>query len=351
MLEKLSLSDERIIESLAAHFGILVEKLTFLPLGADSSASVYRAEGPHCSYFVKVKQGHRHDISAIVLALLHNDGIEQIIPPVKTIDGKLAQYIGDFTLVVYPFIQGRDGFSCKLTESQWEILGKVMRRIHEFKVPESLQELIGKETYSPKWREIAASFYIEGKAQDEVASKLLLFMEKQKRKIDRLIEQAGELAEKVRSRSSRFVLCHCDLHAGNVLLGANGSLYIVDWDQPIMAAKERDLMFIGGGVANVWNDRREVEFFYKGYGKTQVDRDLLAYYRHERIVEDIAVYGEQLLLSTAGGKDRLVMYDHFVDMFAPQGVVEIAFQTAHLQSENFLVSSDTLSQSPNKTIP
>lgn len=34
---------------------------------------------------------------------------------------------------------------------------------------------------------------------------------------------------------------------------------IVDWDEPIMAPKERDLMFIGGGVANVWNDPSEIE--------------------------------------------------------------------------------------------
>lgn len=31
-----------------------------------------------------------------------------------------------------------------------------------------------------------------------------------------------------------------------------------------MAPKERNLMFIGGGVANVWNNPREEKFFYKG---------------------------------------------------------------------------------------
>ena len=29
--------------------------------------------------------------------------------------------------------------------------------------------------------------------------------------------------------------------------------------------KERDLMFIGGGVANVWNKPHEETLFYKGY--------------------------------------------------------------------------------------
>lgn len=126
---------------------------------------------------------------------------------------------------------------------------------------------------------------------------------------------------------SQFVLCHSDLHAGNVFIDKNGAIYIVDWDSPIIAPKERDLMFIGGGVANVWNKPHEKELFYKGYGKTEVNMALLAYYRHERIVEDIALYGQQLLLTMVGGQDRIKWYNQFIAQFEPQDVVEIAFKT------------------------
>ena len=113
----------------------------------------------------------------------------------------------------------------------------------------------------------------------------------------------------------------------------NGNIYIVDWDDPIMAPKERDLMFIGGGVANVWNKPHEEVLFYKGYGKTEVNKAILAYYRHERIVEDIALYGQDLLLTTAGGENRLEMYKHFIAMFEPRGVVDIAFKTDESRSK------------------
>jgi len=53
----------------------------------------------------------------------------------------------------------------------------------------------------------------------------------------------------------------------------------------------------------------------------------LAYYRHERVVEDIALYGQQLLLTMAGGQDRIKWYEQFIAQFDPQGVVEIAFKT------------------------
>ena len=76
-----------------------------------------------------------------------------------------------------------------------------------------------------------------------------------------------------------------------MLIDGKGDLYIVDWDAPIMAPKERDLMFIGGGVANVWNNPHEEDCFYQGYGNSEINQVILAYYRHERIIEDIAIYG------------------------------------------------------------
>ena len=47
-------------------------------------------------------------------------------------------------------------------------------------------------------------------------------------------------------------MCHKDIHGGNILIRTDGQppvLYILDWDDPILAPKERDLMFIGGGIA------------------------------------------------------------------------------------------------------
>jgi len=34
-------------------------------------------------------------------------------------------------------------------------------------------------------------------------------------------------------------------------------LYIVDWDDVLLAPKESDLMFIGGGIDEIWKTERE----------------------------------------------------------------------------------------------
>jgi spectinomycin phosphotransferase len=319
-----------IIDCLNAHYGIEVTALTLLPIGADMNASVYKAETDDgLSYFVKLKRGHHADISITVLALLKASGIEHVIAPIKTVSGELTWHIDDLTLTVYPFIDGENGFCRNLTEDQWVTLGKVLRQVHDLDVPLSIKDRIRKESYSNKWREAVRALETHlDKAGDEVALKFQTFMKEHRALICQLVDRAEALSEKIKKRSPKFVLCHSDIHGGNVLIDKNGAIYIVDWDEPIMAPKERDLMFIGGAVANVWNLAHEEEFFYKGYGKTEINREILSYYRYERIVEDIAEYGKALLSAPAIGKDRLEMYKQFMGMFEPNGVVDIAFKTA-----------------------
>ncbi|MCE5316224.1 MAG: aminoglycoside phosphotransferase family protein [Parachlamydia sp.] len=317
-----------VFSCLANHYHIDVESLTILPIGADRNATLYKAQTRNASYFVKIKQGHQDDISVNIVELLSEAGLQETILPIKTIDSQITQRMGDFTVIVYPYIIGQDGFKRDLTDDQWIRLGKAKKQVHEIDVPPPIQKRLRRESYSPKWREAVRSLYprLESEpAGDDVARQLLKLMQAQVKSIHRLVNGAEELAQKLQDHP--HVLCHSDLHAGNIFIDEKGAFYIVDWDEPIMAPKERDLMIIGGGVGNVWNKPYEEKLFYQGYGKTQMDRTLLAYYRHERIVEDIAIYGQELILKSPGGQDRWEMYQHFADMFKPQGVVEIAFKT------------------------
>lgn len=322
---------ERIIKHLITDYGIAVISLSHLAWGADRDASVYKAyaEGGR-SYFVKLKKGHQQDLSVAVLSLLQKSGIQQIIPPVQTIDKKSIQYIGDFTILVYPFVEGKNGFYCDLSGEQWMTLGNVLRQVHELDVPSTLKGQMRREVYSSKWQQAARALYTDSDADqtgDLFALKFQKFMRDYRETIHQLIDRAEQLSQKVRQRSVQFVLCHSDIHAGNVLIDENRAIYIVDWDAPILAPKERDLMFIGAGVANVWNDPQEEKLFYRGYGKSEIDWEIIAYYRYERIVEDIAIYGQEFLSRTARDEEKREMYQQFLAMFEPRGVVDRAFKT------------------------
>ena len=112
-----------------------------------------------------------------------------------------------------------------------------------------------------------------------------------------------------------------------MLITQYNDLYIVDWDNPLLAPKERDLMFIGGGIDNIWKRQQDIVVFYEGYGNAEIDLKVLAYYRYERIIEDLAAYGEQLLSTDEGGSDREQAYLRFAGNFEPGETIGIAEQT------------------------
>jgi spectinomycin phosphotransferase len=104
-----------------------------------------------------------------------------------------------------------------------------------------------------------------------------------------------------------------------------GGFFIVDWDEPILAPKEQDLMYIGGGLlASGRTPQEEEDLFYQAYGQVQIDASALTYYRYERIIQDIAAYCEQLLLSDEGDADRARSLRALKSNFLPGGTIAMA---------------------------
>jgi len=189
----------------------------------------------------------------------------------------------------------------------------------------ALSAQIPPETYSPQWRELVKTFQAQAEQTtfpDQVAAKLAAFIKTHRDEIDLLVDRAGRLGRALQARPPELVLCHSDIHAGNLHLGANDALYIVDWDAPVFSPKEHDLAMVGG--SSIWHSPRQEALFYQGYGPAEIDRTAMAYYRCERIILDIAEYCEQLLLSTEGGEDREQSYQYFTGIFLPDHEVDLA---------------------------
>lgn len=332
---KQPIREQEITGLLKIYYGIDSQAVQFISGGADINALIYKADEKFNSYFVKLKYDNHDEINLSIIRLLHDSGVQEIILPVHTLEGKLFQQLDRFRIVVYPFIHAPNGFTQNLTAKQWKQLGKALRKIHDTPVPTLIQKQLRKETYSSKWREMVRSFYSKiafNSSDDKITTDFKFFFNQNIDKIHRLVDSAEELSKKIQPNLDKYVLCHSDVHAGNVLIASDNSIYIVDWDEPMLAPKERDLMFIGGGVGNIWNEPQEIPYFYEGYGKTNIDETILSYYRHERIVEDIALYGKDLLSHDQSDESRLEMFKHFKDLFDPNGVVEIAFATTPLPS-------------------
>lgn len=332
MLIKPNFKDEEIIACLRDAYGLTIDKVLFLPIGADFNTAVYRiTTNDGTDYFLKLRSGEFLEASVSVPKYLADLGIKQVIPPIPTKTGELWTSLASFKAILYPYIEGCNGVEAKLSEDQWVQFGASIKKLHSADIPNTLTSGIPRETFSSKWRETVKAFLIriENEVFEEpVAVKMALFLKSKRCEILKLVERAEELAITIQKQPLNYVLCHADMHGWNLIIDKENALYIVDWDTLIFAPIERDLMFVGAGIwVSSLTAAEEASLFYKGYGQTKINQDAMAYYRFGRIIQDIGDYCEYIFLSDEGGDDRMQCFEHLQPVFLPNGAIERAYDS------------------------
>ena len=71
------------------------------------------------------------------------------------------------------------------------------------------------------------------------------------------------------------------LWLGDALQSPSGHVFVIDWDEVMLAPPERDFIFIRGPQA---------DGFWKGYGAGDIDWTALTYFLWERVVQDFIEY-------------------------------------------------------------
>jgi spectinomycin phosphotransferase len=315
-----------LIAYVRAAYGLKAERVEQIEGREHAESTAYRIVAGDAVYFLKLG---REQPSPLARHLV-DSGIRQVLAPLRPND-PISTGIGDAQATLYPYIKGEDGFRRRLNEDQWTALGAAIRAVHDVALPEPVSQVMRREAYTDVWRRKVRGYLDPTPAQyarDDVSRELLSLLWSKRTEIEALVGHAEQLASSVSRRALPVVPCHGDLHAGNVLIDQAGTLTIVDWDDPVLAPRERDLMFIGAGIGGVWNRPEECDAFYRGYGAVRVDAEALAYYRCERIVEDIAVFCDRLLLrADEDAVDRKKVFRKLAEAFGPNDVVEIAERT------------------------
>jgi spectinomycin phosphotransferase len=330
MLEKPAIEDERIIVCLQVEHGLRIVHLAFLPLGGDLGSAVYRVVAEdNTPYFCKLRRRDVFNETIVeVPKFLREQGIAQIIPPLVTKSGKLWAELDVFNLILYPFVEGTNGYDIELSERQWADFGAALKQIHTTTLPLALLHHLRKERYSSEWRDLCMDILqrLEHETFDDpIAVDMAAFLQAKRPLILHAIERAEQLAQEMTSRPLEFVLCHSDIHPGNLFIDKAGTPFIIDWDYPMLAPKERDLMFIGGGQGfKPYVPEQEESSFYRGYQQSQPDPMALTYYRYERGITDIVVESERVLSTTLGSSDRAQSFQYLQWYFLPGGTLEIA---------------------------
>jgi spectinomycin phosphotransferase len=98
----------------------------------------------------------------------------------------------------------------------------------------------------------------------------------------------------------------------------------VDWDETILAPKERDLMFVIGGIGRGLVSPQETASFLEGYGEAAIDQRALLYYRYAWAAQDMGAYAEEAFSPHLGEPARRDAARGFMSLFEPGNIVAIA---------------------------
>lgn len=296
------INEEKLKEFLHHNYAYTILQLTFLPKGETSW--IYIVETTKGKFILKLYTFPLpllEEATQLTYTLYTTCGITQIVHAIQAKNSKTINVFETYPAVLFNFIPGKEMLEQKLTDQQVEELGIIIGKVH--KATHQVGEFPRKETFTSKDREVffnvVERIQSHAKSENVYERQLIdLFLAKKER-IMQEYSRLDDMSYILAAKNLPFVLCHSDPTAGNILIGEKNELFIIDWDTPLLAPKERDLFFF----------QERLEPFMKGYtsivGETVLDNDVLEFYRLEWNVQEIADFGSRILFQKNSNEQNM----------------------------------------------
>src|SRR5712692_367436 len=278
-----SIAEEQLRACFQNQYDLYPVTLEFLPLGLDYNAGVYRVVSEQgTAYLLKVTSRPLYEPRCLVPRYLNDQGIKSVVAPVPTRSGALWTQLEEWTVIVYPFIDGDTSWT-GMTNEQWKEVGTIFQQIHQVMLPPVGFESLRKETFDPteytRWVRAFETQHLHSRRGGSGSSRALRAdWRAHQSTIHTGVASLEKLAEVLQSRTLPYVISHADLHAANLLRDHAGHVFVIDWDEVMLAPKERDFIFVREPQADA---------FFQGYGQREIDWIALTYYLWERVVQDV----------------------------------------------------------------
>jgi len=311
-------------------FGVELTSLTPVFGGADAGAETWRGiTADETSYAVKRSRSGM-TTGLLVSAHLATAGVPGIPTPLTARSGQPWSVRDGAELSVTPWVRGRPAMDVGLTVVQWRAFGELLGQVHATTLPADIttrlpadDDLAGVLSTT---RSLGATMRDRRPGGDRLSRTMIDGWLGAAAEIGKLVQRAETLDQQLRDRPAPTVLCHSDAHLINVLIEPTGPLWLIDWDSVTRSARERDLMFVIGGI---FTDDPvtplQQQWFFSGYGDVEIDPARLAYYRCTRTLDDLNEFAIQILnergRSAAERDADLVIFRH---LLAPTGMLNFA---------------------------
>jgi len=331
---------DRLVGRALADFGVALTSLTPVAGGWDVGASVWRGV-TDVGVPLAVKLSRSSRVGGLLvsahLASAHPGSVTAGIgAPLPTLSGQPFSLRDGARLSLAPWITGRSAMQTGMALPQWLAFGELLARVHGAQLPPTVMGELATEDYCTPDTVAVRAFdqRIRGgavPAGHPLAAGLTDDWLAAADHLRTISEQTDRLGDELRDSAAPLVLCHADAHTGNVLVDDDGQVWLLDWDEAVLAPRERDLMFVVGGVlTDAPVTAEQQRWFFEGYGEARIDPVRLAYYRCSWAMQDVAGFAS-LILDGAGRPEaeRAEALALFRSLLAPTGIVATAVRSLH----------------------
>ncbi len=286
-------------KTLAAIYGIHARAMRFLPHG-ECSWGYYVEAADGQGYFLKLfrEQALLPWAARLVYRLHAGCRIRQVSYSLPALSGDMITTLAGCPAAVFPFIQGQSLFECTNRREALYRLGQLLAQLHgchaldrECQRTEQF-DVWGLEEYRQVVEAAASPQALPG-AAGEVQRLLRPLVSR----LETLLESLLCFQQKARGRPYLPCICHGDPTPGNILVTPAGEPYLIDWDDIILAPRERDLVFWEHD--DIFFENEPASPVLDGYrsiaGPFELDPDIIGFYHRQWTVGEIAAYGNRLL--------------------------------------------------------
>ncbi|GAA2175482.1 hypothetical protein GCM10009846_25560 [Agrococcus versicolor] len=300
----------RVRDAILERFGLRMAVVEPIAGGWDADAVVWSAVDDAGRAWAVKTTVRDVGFGLEVAAALSRAGVEGVVAPVQTLDGRVSADLDGIALVVMPWIDGLGAVEVGADEVAWERLGRTMRAIHDLQPP----------GVPARRRGIRRFDRSPGSLLDELdvllddAGPALAARWREVRPRLRRLARAERRLKRDRTPTARVTL-HGDPHLGNVVLDAQGLPWFIDFDEAAVAPREVDLMLVELGVLfsmPIGPEHRRR--FREGYGAdAAVDELRIVRFGCVRAIEDAASAIRHILRGASpAGVDPLAALDGMV---------------------------------------
>jgi len=282
-----------------------VRDVEFLPLGEDGGAYRVHGEDGRRFHLKLVQPGPSadricHGFHLSLVRQLRERGVVAVPEVIPTRSGSLWARLGDALLLLGPWIDAPAIPPMRILPEPVRLpLARAVGALHAATPHLDLTAAPVEDFEIPFDAELRASLAgLEPGAPEALRRSVGPW----RGRIETELDALHAVRERSLAIAPPAVLCHTDLHGGNLLFDAQQTLWVLDWDGARLAPCEQDL----AGATNAHVPRGEFSGFIAAYrercGGRALEPDLFEFYFRRRCLEDLELFLSSLLSGARGAE-------------------------------------------------